>query len=89
MPETTHAQLKAAIKINKKYNQYPGSISEFSRNLVNPETKKKGVSHTAVIRVSQGLEETDWISKEIRTLIEKARKLDPEYFKAETNFLVS
>ncbi|WP_020402217.1 hypothetical protein [Gracilimonas tropica] len=89
MPETTHAQLKAAIKINKKYRQYPGSISEFARNLVNPDTQKRGVTHTAVIRVAQGFEKTEWISKEIRFLIEKAKDLDPEYFKSETNFLVS
>lgn len=101
MPETTHAQLKAATKIMKKakakpehkndpeFQKLPESISEFSRNLVNPQSKKKGVSHTAVIRVAQGLEETDWIASEIKSLILKAKRLDPDYFEAETKFLVS
>jgi len=88
MPETTHAELRAAVKINKKHGITPGSISEFARNLKKPD-ETTGISHTAVIRVAQGLDDTEWIAKAIRSLIRKAKDKDPEYFKAETNFLVS
>lgn len=82
MTETRHAELKTAVKILKT------SISEFARTLTKPDGTT-GISHTAVIRVATGQDDTEWIGNKIDELIAKAKAENPEYFKAEINFLVS
>ena len=70
----THDDFKTALRL------FNTSIAEFSRNLIRPDGTK-GVSRTAVTRVSQGHEEIEWIAIEIDRVINKARNAFPEYYK--------
>jgi hypothetical protein len=73
--KTRHKEFKTALSL------FGLTINEFSKQLVNPHSGKKGVSHTAVIQVSKYREEIDWIDQEIDSIINKAYRLFPEYYK--------
>lgn len=75
MPDNTlHSELKTALML------LGSNISAFGRSLTKPDGTQ-GVSHTAVILVAQGKDETQWILDEINTVIKKARRRFPEYYK--------
>ncbi|MEX0662081.1 MAG: hypothetical protein WEA58_04160 [Balneolaceae bacterium] len=70
-----HKELKEALRLLNI------SLRGWSKTLISPNTGKS-ISHTAVIRVSQGHEETEWIQSEIESIINKAKEQFPEYYKA-------
>ena len=75
MKEMRHSQLKEASRLLNK------PISKFAKELKKPGGTKQGVSHTAVIRVAQGYENTEWIREAIDRFIDEARKKYPEYYR--------
>lgn len=81
MTSKTHAELKTALKILGE------NITGFSDTLEKPDGSGP-VSHTYVIRVAQGHAESDWVSEAIQRKIDEGKAADPEYFKAEVNFLM-
>lgn len=74
MEKIRHNQLKEASRLLNT------SITKFAANLTKPDGTK-GVSHTAVIRVAQGYDHTEWIQHEIDAFIARARAEFPEYYK--------
>jgi hypothetical protein len=71
--QNLHQELKTALMLRGT------SLSKFAKNLKKPDGTI-GVSHTAVIRVAQNREQTDWIRKEIVKAIKNSRKTFPEYW---------
>lgn len=72
--QTTHSDFKKSLMLNGK------SILEFAKNLKKPDGGT-GVSHTAVIRVSQGHDDISWINDAINREIRESRKNYPEFWK--------
>lgn len=70
-----HTEFKEALRLLGL------SIREFSKTLVSPNSGQS-ISHTAVIRVSQGHTDTEWIQAEINRIINLAQERFPEYYKA-------
>jgi len=68
-----HDELKIALMLKGS------NISRFAKNLVKPNGRK-GVSHTAVIRVAQDFEKTPWIRHEIESIIKNSKRKFPEYW---------
>jgi len=69
-----HDDLKIALKLLDL------RLVDFAVSLKRPDGNI-GISHTAVIRVAKGQDETMWIRQEIMALIRKAHRLFPEYYK--------
>lgn len=72
--KTRHEEFKIALSLLGL------TITQFSRQLVNPNSGRKGVSHSAVIQVSKHHEANEWIDREIDGVINKAYRLFPEYY---------
>ena len=69
-----HAELKTALSLEGI------SLSAFAKNIKKPNGDV-GITHTALIRVAQHHEDTPWIRRLIKNLIQESRSTYPEYWK--------
>lgn len=72
--DNLHQDLKTALMLKGS------NLTRFARTLEKPDGSI-GVSHTAVIRVAQNHEKTDWIRQEIQKVIRTSRRRFPEFWK--------
>lgn len=72
--QNLHQELKTALML-KGLN-----LSRFARGLIKPNGET-GISHTALIRVAQHHEDTEWIRKKIKETIRESKSEHPEYWK--------
>ena len=73
-----HQELKTALMLRGC------TLTKFAKTLKKPDGTV-GVSHTAVIRVAQFREQTDWIRKEIEKTIKESRRQYPQYWQQTTD----
>lgn len=72
-PKSLREELKVALHACRQ------TLTDFAHSLQKPDGSK-GVSHTAVIRVAQGKEDTPWIRKAIKQKIRQAKEEYPKYY---------
>lgn len=71
--KSRHHYLKTALRLKGQ------SIKAWAESLKKPDGGQ-GVSHTAVIRVSQGHESIEWIEDAIEKLIQDSKHTYPDYW---------
>jgi hypothetical protein len=71
--KSRHTNFKTALRLKGQ------SIKSWAESLPKPDGGE-GVSHTAVIRVSQGHESIEWIEEAIEKLIQDSKRTYPEYW---------
>ncbi len=74
MTPNNHDDLKEALQL------LGITFVKLGETLENP-VGKKGISHTAIIRVSKGIDSTEWIQQEIEKVIQKAHAEFPGYYR--------